>query len=170
MQSGYVSEMHLLQIIRWRPRSGISSSICSITVFQLPSLCLIGRTTVVLTFMPSPLWVNHTVCRSYRATSLSKRYPKRTFAVYSSSQSALPTHLIRIDLACPHHIPDNKVMIFRNILWKKILEKQVKKQYGLSASAYACDDFYFTVPHTVNQPVHIGVSFNHAFHLALWTK
>ena len=53
---------------------------------------------------------------------------------------------------------------------QKILKKQIEKQYGLAASAYACYDFYLTVPHTVDQSVNIGISFNHAFHLVLGTK
>ena len=65
---------------------------------------------------------------------------------------------------------DFQNMIFRNVLRKKILEKQIEKQYGLAAPAYTCDDFYLTVPHTVDQSVYIGISFNHAFHLALMTK
>ena len=32
------------------------------------------------------------------------------------------------------------------------------------------DDLYLAVPHTVDQSVHIGISFNHAFHLILGTK
>ena len=47
---------------------------------------------------------------------------------------------------------------------KKALEAalaQIEKQYGLAASAYACDDLYLAVPHTVNQSVHIGIAFNH---------
>lgn len=39
-----------------------------------------------------------------------------------------------------------------------------------SENCHACDDFYLTVPHAVNQPVHIEISFNHAFHLVLGTK
>lgn len=65
---------------------------------------------------------------------------------------------------------DFQNMIFRNVLRKEILEKQVKKQYGFSTSAYACDNLYLAVPHTMNQSVHIGISFNHAFHLVLRTK
>ena len=34
-------------------------------------------------------------------------------------------------------------------------EKKIKKQYRFSASVYASDDFYFTVPHTTNQSFHI---------------
>ena len=61
-------------------------------------------------------------------------------------------------------------VVLRNILRKEILEKQVKKQYGLSTSAYACDNLYLAVPHTMNQSIHISISINHSIHLVLRTK
>ena len=32
------------------------------------------------------------------------------------------------------------------------------------------DDFYLTVPHTVEQPIHVRALFNHLLHLILGTK
>ena len=61
-------------------------------------------------------------------------------------------------------------VVLRNILRKEILEKKVKKQYGLSTSAYACDNLYLAVPHTMNQSIHISISINHSLHLVLRTK
>lgn len=57
-----------------------------------------------------------------------------------------------------------------NSLRKKILIKQIKRQYRLSATADAGDYLDFTVPHVMNHTVQIRISFNHYSHFVLATN